>query len=67
MRIIKTNISMYNFHDICEGVFEIYWYFGWYDTFALTLVVYNYTSALSNKHGYFSIKVIHTLQNLNNK
>jgi len=39
MRIIKTNISVYNFHDIWEEIFEINKYLGWYDTFALTLVV----------------------------
>jgi len=57
--IIKTNMSVYNFHDICDGVFKINWYFGWYNTFALTLVAYN-TFALNNKHGCYSIEVIHT-------
>jgi len=64
MRFIKTNMSMYNFHDICEEIFEINKYLGWYNTFALALVVYN-TFALNN--GCFSVKVIHTLQNLHNE
>jgi len=66
MRIIKTNMSVYNFHDICEEIFEINKYLGWYDSFALTLVVYN-TFALNNTRGCFSVKVIHTLQSLHNK
>jgi len=59
MRINTSNMSVYNFHDICEDVFEINWYFGWCNTFALTLIVYN-TFALNNKYGCFSVKVIHT-------
>jgi len=61
MCIIKKNITVYNFHDIWEGVFEINLYFGWYNTFALTLIVYK-TFALNNKYGCFTVEVIHTLQ-----